>query len=117
MDFFTALFIFLSGALSHAFLEKLLGINTRVKVYRITLISCLGIMKYAGSAATEFLSATLEDKSEKQYIKVAVQHWQNLALLSLKNAMPTEIWSSMGVKDWNDVERLIKKLENTRGEI
>tara|TARA_B100000029_G_C17011828_1_gene755201 strand:+ start:175 stop:537 length:363 start_codon:yes stop_codon:yes gene_type:complete len=111
MELTNALFLFLSGAISHAFLSRLLGINAKVRVYRTALISCLGITKFAGDHAERFLTMTCEDENEKPYIKNAVEYWQNLSLVSLKNSTPPEIWASLGVKDWRSASKLVENME------
>ena len=111
MEFTEALFIFIGGAMSHAVLSRALGIYSKVKIARIALINCFAIISFSGRHAQSFLQQTCEDEATKPYIAGAVRYWQNLSFLTLKNTVPLNIWQSLGVKDWNDVEALIKKLE------
>ena len=114
MELTEALFLFMSGAICHAFLSRMLGINIKLKIYRTALINCLGITKYASRHSERFLLAVCESKAEEPIIKEAVKYWQNLSVLSLKNSTPPEIWRSLGINDWSTVERVIKTLEETR---
>ena len=116
MDLTEALFIFISGALCHAFLSRMLGINIKLRVYRTALINCLGITKYASRHSEQFLLAACATEAEKPIIKEAVKYWQNLSVLSLKNSTPPEVWSSLGIKDWATVERVIHALEEVRSQ-
>ena len=116
MDFTEALFLFMAGAICHAFLSRLLGINVKVRLYRTTLINCLGIMKYASKHAEQFLLATCEKEKERPYVKETIKYWQNLSILSLKNSVPAEIWTSLGVRDWSTASRLIKAVEENRSD-
>ena len=108
MDFYTALFLFFGGAIAHSLFSKLLGVNSKLKIYRIGLINCLGITKYAA----ELLRNACETEKDRMLVDIAMQHWKNLSVASLKVSVPQEIWMSMGIKDWQDVEKLVKKIEN-----
>ena len=112
MDFYTALFLFFGGAIAHSLFSKLLGVNNKLKIYRIGLINSLAITKYAADNATELLRNACETDKDRVFVDVAMQQWKNLSVASLKISVPQEIWMSMGIKDWNDVEKLVKKIEN-----
>ena len=111
MEFMEALFIFIAGAVAHAGLSRLMGVYSRVKIARVALINCLGILTFTGRHAQNFLEATCEDEISRPYISGAVKYWQKLSVLSLRNSVPLSVWQSLGIKDWEDVERLIKKIE------
>ena len=115
MEFTTALFIFLAGALAHAALSRLMGVYSKVKLYRTATINCLGILKFSSNHAEQFMISVCPTEVEKEYVRGAIKYWQNLSLVSLKNSTPPGIWESMGIHDWETVERLIKKFEEMRG--
>jgi len=112
MDFYTALFLFFGGAFAHGLFSKLLGVNNKIRIYRIALINCLGIIKYAADNANSILSNACETEKDKTLVGIAIKHWKNLSIASLKVSVPQEIWMSMGIKDWQDVERLVRRIEN-----
>ena len=116
MEFYEALFVFLSGAILHAFISKILGVSAKIKIYRISLINCLGITKFAASHAERFLHQTCEGAADTPYISSAVEYWKRLSILSLKNSTPPEVWETLGIKDWRDVEKLVKAVEKAGSE-
>ena len=116
MELTEALFIFIGGAISHAFVSRMLGINIKLRVYRTALINCLGITKYASRHSEKFLLAACGSEADKPLIREAIKYWQNLSVLSLKNSTPPEVWSSLGIKDWATVEKVIHALEEVRSQ-
>ena len=112
MDFYTALFLFFGGALAHGLFSKMLGVNNKIRIYRIALINCLGITKYAADNANSILSNACETEKDRALVGLAMEHWKNMSIVSLKVSVPQEIWMSMAIKDWHDVERLVKRIEN-----
>ena len=116
INFWDALFLFLSGAIAHAFAIRIMGIYSKIRIYRLTLVNCLSIIKFASNHAELFLKRTMTSAREEENISSAIKFWKDLSIVSLKNATPKEIWQSLGVKDWRDAEKLIKKIENLRGE-
>ncbi len=111
MDFTEALFFFLGGALCHAFFSRLMGINIKVRLYRAAIINCLGIMKYASKHGERFLLLTSEKVEEEPHIREAVKYWQNLSVVTLKNSVPPEVWSTLGIKDWDTADRVLRAIE------
>ncbi len=116
MGFYEALFIFLSGAALHAFISRILGLSAKIKIYRVSLINCLGITKFAASHAERFLDQACEGTAESPYVRSAVEYWKRLSILSLKNSTPPEVWETLGINDWRDVEKLIKAVEKAGSE-
>ncbi len=111
MDLYTSLLLFFGGAMAHALFSKLLGINNKLRIYRIALINCLGITKYAADNACEILENVCESEKDRSLVSIAIQHWKNLSITSLKVSVPQEVWMSLGVKDWNDAERIVRAIE------
>ena len=56
MNMMWAFFLFMSGAMAHRLLTRLLGLGIRSNVFKITLINCIGLLKYVSLNAESFVS-------------------------------------------------------------
>jgi hypothetical protein len=111
MDFGEAFLLFFSGAIAHSFLIRMLGIHTKTMLYRLVLINCLSLLKYVSKHAEQHLLLVVEQ--EEKSVEIVMKYWQDMAIASLRNSTPHEIWATMSVTDWEQAMRLLSKLEHT----
>ena len=111
MDFGEALLLFFSGVIAHSFLIRILKIHTKGILYRSVLVNCLGLLKYVSKHSEQHLLQVAE--REEASVKIVLRYWQDMAILSLKNSTPHEIWKTLSVTDWRQAMRLLSKLEDT----
>ena len=79
-------------------------------LYRLVLISCLSILKYVSKHVEQHL--ILAVGQEEADVKTVLKYWQDMAILSLKNSIPYNIWTTMSVSDWEQAMKLLSKLEH-----
>ena len=111
MNFGEALLLFFSGVVAHSFLIRMLKIHTKTILYRSVLINCLGLLKYISKHAEQHL--LLATEQEETSVEIVLKYWQDMAILSLKNSIPYDIWTTMSITDWKQAMKLLSKLEHT----
>ena len=111
MNFGEAFLLFFSGVFAHSLLIRTLGIHTKTILYRLVLINCLSLLKYVSKHAEQHLLLVAEQ--EENSVKIVLKYWQDMAIVSLKNSIPHEIWTTMSVSDWEQAMKLLSKLEHT----
>jgi len=110
MNFGEAFLLFFSGALAHSFLIRILSIHTKGILYRSVLINCLGLLRYVSKHAEQHLLQVAE--REETSVKIVLRYWQDMAILSLKNSTPNQIWKTLSISDWNQAMRLLSSFEH-----
>jgi hypothetical protein len=116
IDFWSGLFLFLSGAIAHAFAVRIMSLYSRIRVYRVALVNCLSIIKFVSNHVETLLVSTCSDELERQRTSSAVSYWREMSVVALKNSTPDGVWQNLGIKDWREAEKLVKKFESLRGE-
>ena len=117
MNMLWAFFLFMSGAMAHRLLIRLLGLGIRSSVFKITLINCIGLLKYVSLNAESFVNNfpdVEENASKIEAHRAAVEYWRELSILALKTSIPAEVWKAMNVQDWNSAMTLVTTLERER---
>ena len=117
MNMLWAFFLFMSGAMAHRLLTRLLGLGIRSNVFKITLINCIGLLKYVSLNAESFVNNFPDPEKNATKVeahKAAVEYWRELSILALKTSTPAEVWKAMNVQDWNSAMALVPKLEEER---
>ena len=117
MNMLWAFFLFMSGAMAHRLLIRLLGLGIRSSAFKLTLINCIGLLKYVSLNAESFVNNfpdAEENASKIEAHRVAVEYWRELSILALKTSIPAEVWKAMNVQDWNSAMMLVTTLERER---
>ena len=110
MELSEALFIFFAGVLAHSFGIRLFGVWTKTLLYKITFINCLAILKFTENVSKKMLESA--EVGHEQTLDVIFEHWQKMALYSLKNVIPDGVWQQIAVEDWRQAMKILEVLEN-----
>ena len=117
MNMLWAFFLFMSGAMAHRLLIRLMGLGIRSSVFKLTLINCIGLLKYVSLNAESFVNNFPDAEKNASKIethKAAVEYWRELSIMALKTSVPAEVWKAMNVRDWKSAMLLVTTLERER---
>ena len=114
MEIESALLMFFSGVIAHAFGIRLFNIWNKSLIYNTTYISCLAILRMADSMAKEILKAAEPESHES--IDTAFYYWRKVSLHSLKDILSDKVWKQLCYTDWDKAMRTISKLERQGAE-
>lgn len=114
MNLNESIFMFFAGAISYAFLIRILDIRSKAILYKLTLINCLSILKYTSRCVRE--SLIRDEEYDPTHADIIMKYWQEVAIVSLKNSTPDETWRSLSVDNWKQAMRLLSQIEQLGGE-
>lgn len=109
MDFVEASILFFSGVVAHAFGIRLFNIWSKTMLYKTTFINCLALLKLSENTSKELTETLIP--AEKENIEIIFKYWQKMALYTLKNAIPDDIWHQMSIKDWDQAMKFLATVE------
>ena len=112
-----AFFLFMSGAMAHRLLLKLLNLGRRTYIFKLTLINCIGLLKYVSLNVDSFIENFIKEEkgsAEALKYKATLEYWKELSILTLKTSTPDQVWRMMDIKDWKSAVALVTRLERER---
>jgi len=120
MDFtmLQAVFWYAMGIISYKIVAKALNITMAATIFNEALISSLSLLKNASDnydlvsqQSFDKLLELDEEKAKEQIEKdkQALQFWQRLVVLNIKNLTPTRLRSITTFKDWQGAMKHLKK--------
>lgn len=109
MDIDVAFLLFFSGALSHMLGVRVFKIWTKVGMYKITYINCLAVLQLADTMSRDILK-TADPDNEKD-VESAFEFWREMALHSLNNTIPDNVWKEISAKNWKSAMKVLEKIE------
>jgi len=114
MELTQAMFIFFAGVVAHSLGIRLFGVWSKTLLFKITFINCLAILKLTEDVSKNMLKSA--EVGSEETLKVVFEHWQRMALQSLKNAIPDGTWQQIAVEDWKQAMKILEVLKQQGAE-
>ena len=118
MDFWTALFLFLAGVLSHKLGSYLFFYTKQLLFFNDCAFASLRIFKFVGDAANQVNELKYADMKkrgvseeeiykEKDADEKMLMVWQEIAISGIKNLFPPKLRPMLRFNNWEEAMRLL----------
>jgi hypothetical protein len=126
MDFWTAAFLFGAGILAHKLGSYLFLYSKRILFFNSTAFAGLRIFKFVSDSIEEINKIKYTDmekqeidkdriEEEKEQDESVLNFWRSIAIVGIKEMLPSNMRSMLRFNTWEEAMRLLTKRDIQQG--